>query len=325
MWRFVERWEADASLALRAWDPRAVDTYDAHHRVVSGSDEAMTDAAYANWLADERDSRVSLLVAADNATVAGLNARARGERQAVGAVAPVGVRLADGTAAGVGDRIVTRHNDRTLLVFGGRDFVKNGDLWTVESREPGGALVVRHTGHGGRVRLPAPYVAAHVQLGYATTAHRAQGMTVDTAHLVATAALIRELLYVGMTRGTWRNTAYVVTESTLDPTLDHAPDEPVTAREVLAGVLRRVGAETSATETIRAEQSAEDSTGTVLARAEYASEHEADDPELDRYVEALRERLTRRRASPADGPQALSGHLTGLTPESAEARCRLRR
>ena len=320
VWRFAHRWEADASLALRAGDLGVVDTYDAHHRLVSGSDEAMADAAYANWLADESNGRVSLLVAADNATVAELNARARGERQGVGAVASVGVRLADGTATGVGDRIVTRHNDRSLLVCGGQDFVKNGDLWTVESHEPAGALVVRHTGHGGRVRLPAPYVAAHVQLGYATTAHRAQGMTVDTAHLVATAALTRELLYVGMTRGTHGNAAYVVTESTLDPTLDHAPDKPVTAHEVLVGVLRRVGAETSATETIHAEQLAEDSTGTLLARAEYASEHEADDPELDRYVEALRATLGRRRTSPSDALQRLSGDPVGLAPDVREAR-----
>jgi hypothetical protein len=34
------------------------------------------------------------------------------------------------------------------------------------------------------VTLPAGYVAASVELAYAATAHRAQGRTVDTAHLI---------------------------------------------------------------------------------------------------------------------------------------------
>jgi hypothetical protein len=32
------------------------------------------------------------------------------------------------------------------------------------------------------VDLPADYVAEHVELAYASSAHRAQGRTVDTAH-----------------------------------------------------------------------------------------------------------------------------------------------
>jgi UvrD-like helicase family protein len=39
------------------------------------------------------------------------------------------------------------------------------------------------------------------RLAYATTAHRAQGSTVDTAHLLVTDQLTRALLYVCMTRG----------------------------------------------------------------------------------------------------------------------------
>lgn len=273
----------------------------------------MTDAAYTGWLADERAGQVSLLVAADNATVAGLNARARGERQTAGHVEAGGVRLHDGTTAGVGDRVVSRRNERTLLTFGGRDFLKNGDLWTVERRH-GGALTVRNTRHHGRVRLPAAYVSSHVELGYATTAHRAQGMTVDSCHLIAADPLARELLYVGMTRGVRANTVYVITEPPLDPGLDRPPAEPVSAREVLARILTRSGAERSATETARTARAEEVSMGTLLARYQYASKlaqtpgHRialgravagpaaaaALDADLDRYLAQLRQQIDAR-------------------------------
>jgi hypothetical protein len=54
--------------------------------------------------------------------------------------------------------------------------VKNGDHWIVVGRFDDGSLAVRRItdSSGGRVlTLPAAYVAAHVELGYATTAHRA--------------------------------------------------------------------------------------------------------------------------------------------------------
>jgi hypothetical protein len=48
---------------------------------------------------------------------------------------------------------------------------------------------------GGRqVVLPADYVRQHVELGYATTAHRAQGRTVDTAHAFVSVTSQREVL-----------------------------------------------------------------------------------------------------------------------------------
>ena len=103
------------------------------------------------------------------------------------------------------------------------------------------------------VVLPPAYVAEHVDLGYAVTAHRAQGITVDTAHVVVTGSTTRENLYVSMTRGRDSNIAYVALDQ---PDDSHAAPNPedVTARTVLFGVLQHTGVELSAHQTIEAEQ-----------------------------------------------------------------------
>ena len=93
-------------------------------------------------------------------------------------------------------------------------------------------------------------------LGYAVTAHRAQGVTTDTAHAVVTATTTRENFYVSMTRGAHSNHAYVaVDREDAEHAVPHPGDNPnVTARSVLYGVLQHIGAELSAHETITAEQ-----------------------------------------------------------------------
>jgi ATP-dependent exoDNAse (exonuclease V) alpha subunit len=65
-------------------------------------------------------------------------------------------------------------------------WVKNGDRWVVEAVADDGAVTDRRETGGGVACLPAAYVSAHIELGYATTAHRAQGRTVDTTHVFVT-------------------------------------------------------------------------------------------------------------------------------------------
>jgi hypothetical protein len=64
-------------------------------------------------------------------------------------------------------------------------------------------------GPAGHVRLPHEYVAEHVQLGYATTSHAAQGRTVDRALLYLDAPTDCRNLYVPLTRGRQSNDVYV--------------------------------------------------------------------------------------------------------------------
>ena len=115
--------------------------------------------------------------------------------------------------------------------------------------------------------LPEDYLESHADLAYAGNVHVAQGRTVDTAHLVVDETAGRESLYVGMSRGRERNTAYVVTEraraADLSPQLRPAPaiKDPGASEDaarpnrfaVLAGVLEREQNEWTATETMRRE------------------------------------------------------------------------
>ena len=101
------------------------------------------------------------------------------------------MRLADGNALSAGDIIVTRHNNRRLAISRS-NWVKNGDRWRVDKSTATAPSSCAHLELGRTVTLPADYVAEHVQLGYATTVHGAQGMTADTAHVVATGEETRQ-------------------------------------------------------------------------------------------------------------------------------------
>ena len=94
----------------------------------------------------------------------------------------------------------------------GRDgvAVKNGTLGTVlEVASAGERLTVRLDGPGGSGRpekgsgrevtfYTRDY--AHIDHGYAATVHKAQGVTVDRAHVLATPHMDRHAAYVGLTR-----------------------------------------------------------------------------------------------------------------------------
>ena len=250
--RFRHEWERTASLALRDGRPTAATPYFDHGRVTDGDRESMVEALYQAWRTDNRAGRTSLMVAADAATVTELNQRARADLMATGQVGDGGVTTTDGTAISTGDLVVTRLNQRDLRTRGG--WVKNGDRWTVGKVHDDGSLTVHRTENAGTsTRLPADYVHEHVELGYATTAHRAQGRTVDTCHAYVSAATVREPLYVMATRGREANRLYVDTSYDPDADTAHEVVEPVPPEEVLRKVLATSGADLSATQTSSAE------------------------------------------------------------------------
>lgn len=254
--RFANVWEKVASLGLRHGRTEVIDTYAEHDRIVGGDTEAMVDAAYAAWRADRVAGRASVLVTDSNESVMALNLRARTDLILDGTVDALReVELRDGARAAAGDSVITRRNDRRLRA--GRGWVRNGDRWTVAEVRDDGSLTVRRAARrwGGSVVLPADYVAEHLDLGYAVTSYRAQGITVDRSHVLVDAAMTRENLYVALTRGKEGNFAYVAVDKPDDAHDGPHPGDNIeaTARSVLFGVLQHVGAELSAHETITAE------------------------------------------------------------------------
>ncbi len=110
------------------------------------------------------------------------------------------------------------------------------------------------------------YAVEHVELGYATTVHRAQGMTVETGHVLVDKTMSREAFYVAMSRGRASNRAYVVTDEAIDVDLHIPPGPPLDPVTVLRGVLAREGSERSATETLAAALESAESLATLVPR-----------------------------------------------------------
>lgn len=252
--------------------------YDQRGRILDGTREQMTDAAYRRWLADHLSGKESLLLVTTNDQAAELARRARDQLAALGLVATEDLaELADGNVAGAGDLIVARQNVRIEAGEPGR-MLANRDVLRIEAWHEGGeeraARVRRVVGRGlagealwsAPFELPGDYIETHAQLAYAGNVHVAEGRTSDTTHLVVDETAWREAFYVGMGRARQRNTAYVITEraraADLSPEPRPAPglEDPGTAGDapprphrlaVLAGVLERQQTARTATETMR--------------------------------------------------------------------------
>jgi hypothetical protein len=130
------------------------------------------------------------MLAVGRKEVAALNEAARAELRRSGLLGP-DVLEADGRGYAVGDRVVCLRNDRRLDVL-------NGTTGTLERRVVAGVII--STTDGFRF-LPATYLeAGHLGHGYALTVHKAQGLTVDRAFVLATESLTKEAGYVALSR-----------------------------------------------------------------------------------------------------------------------------
>lgn len=259
--RFSAVWEGTASKLLRLGRTSGLTAYIENDRVRSGTADDVLAQAVDAWKHDEStptksgdDTLTSLLIAPTNEVANELNTLAREWRVNQGLVDDTTeVTLAHGVAS-PGDKIVTRQNDRTLKTDHDR-WVKNNDEWEVRAVLDGGAILAASGDE--TVLLPAHYVAEHVQLAYATTAHRSQGRTVDTAHAIVDDSSSRENFYVAMTRGKHGNHAYVITA---DPNEDTEQLSPGVAPRTWEDILERV----------------------VLNRSGDQSAHEIQEDELER-------------------------------------------
>lgn len=128
-----------------------------------------------------------------------------------------------------------------------------------------------HRATGAILDIPAEYVARSVELAYATTVHRAQGSTVDTAHALITTGTGREEFYVAATRAKLGTHLYVAThvdqfdgEDAIDQHQWDARNR--SARAVLESVLTRESSEPAATTAAVRELEREASLSTLVPR-----------------------------------------------------------
>jgi conjugative relaxase-like TrwC/TraI family protein len=211
--RFTHDWEATASLQLRCGDPRALDAYEAHDRIIPGTLAEHLAAIADTWIDHHRNADTVALVASTNDHVDAINRAVQAARIAAGQLDPdTAASIAGGEHVHVGDVVATRRNDRTLITSAGEQ-VLNRETWTVTAVATDGSLTVsRERGHGN-VTLPANYAREHVRLGYAATEHGYQSDTVDHAIALVSSVTTRRGLYVAATRGRDDNLLYVVTGS----------------------------------------------------------------------------------------------------------------
>lgn len=269
--RFRDDAEAAATLALREGRDEAIGFYIDHDRVHVSADMTAADLAYTAWLRDTDAGVDTVMLAPTHETVAELNQRARAEfltrrggwsaRDRKNGLHRERV-LADGLTVGVGDTVITKKNNRRMRLSP-TDYVRNGYRYTVTAVHTSGDLTLRHIRSGQTVTVPDWYVGEQVIMGYASTVHGAQGLTVGshtrpgTTHAIGGAELQRELAYVALTRGTDANHLYFSTaESDPHRVIYDAALHPPTAVDVVRGILGREGARPSVTTQRRHEAAA---------------------------------------------------------------------
>ena len=177
----------------------------AGHVITSETGKARDTALIASWREVSREKQTStLILASSNTHVQALNEAARAawkdEGLLKGKEHGLCVKLRDGTQEErqfqAGDRLVCTKNDRELSV-------RNGQFGTVES------ITDRGQKHGPLVKVSMDDgrdiafnidLYPHIEHGYASTVHKAQGSTLDKVFVAHSPGMGRESAYVAMSR-----------------------------------------------------------------------------------------------------------------------------
>jgi hypothetical protein len=191
-----EDWQRDATRALATGRTgEAIHAYDGKGMVHAADTREQARGELVDGWDRQRQAepgKSRIILTHTNAEVRELNEEARGRLRATGDLGDDVTFSADrGTRAFArGDRLMFLRNERSLGV-------KNGTLGTIEQVSAEGMKV--RLDSGARVAFDAKDYAA-VDHGYAATFHKAQGVTVDHAHVLATPGMDRHSAYVGMSR-----------------------------------------------------------------------------------------------------------------------------
>jgi conjugative relaxase-like TrwC/TraI family protein len=256
-----QAWEREALDLIRSGlVEEAVAAYQAHDRVVCAeSKPAATLALLQDWWiafqeVDHDPAQEVIVLAARRAEVDRLNSACQELLAARGRLGGERLQVEDRQLA-VGDRVVCGHN--AIAELG----VANGSRGTITALDPQArTLTLRLDGAGGRtVTLPRSYLDGRgrgernrrVDLAYATTGHRAQGLTRGRALVRLTGSEDVNWLYVQLSRARQDTRLYAVVgpEPHGAGELDLPDREQPDGYLQLAQALARAGGQTLAIDT----------------------------------------------------------------------------
>ena len=256
-----QAWEREALELVRSGlVEEAVAAYQAHDRVVAAdSKPAATLALLQDWWtawqqAEHDPAQEVVVLAARRAEVDRLNTACQELLAARGRLGAERLQVEDRQLA-VGDRVVCGHN--AIGELG----VANGSRGTITALDPQArTLTIRLDGNDGRkVTLPRSYLDGRgrgernrrVDLAYATTGHRAQGLTRGRALVRLTGTEDVNWLYVQLSRARQDTRLYAVVgpEPQGGGELDLPDREQPDGYLQLAQALSRAGGQTLAIDT----------------------------------------------------------------------------
>jgi conjugative relaxase-like TrwC/TraI family protein len=259
--RQQQAWEREALDLIRSGlVEEAVAAYQAHDRVVAAdSKPAATLALLQDWWtawqqADHDPADEVIVLAARRTEVDRLNSACQELLAARGCLGSERLQVEDRQLA-VGDRVVCGHN--AIAELG----VANGSRGTITALDPHArTLTLRLDGPDGReVTLPRSYLDGRgrgernrrVDLAYATTGHRAQGLTRGRALVRLTGGEDVNWLYVQLSRARQDTRLYAVVGPEPQGTgeLDLPDREQPDGYLQLAQALSRAGGQTLAIDT----------------------------------------------------------------------------
>jgi Ti-type conjugative transfer relaxase TraA len=189
-------WQRDATRHLATErTAEALQAYADHDMVhIADTREGARAELVKRWERARRafSDQSQIILTHTNDEVRGLNERARGKLREAGALGEdVTINAERGSRQfATGDRIMFLRNDRGLGV-------KNGSLGEIERVSPQQIAVKLDDGRSIGFDTKS---YAHIDHGYAATVHKAQGVTVDRVHVLATPGLDRHASYVALSR-----------------------------------------------------------------------------------------------------------------------------
>ena len=237
-------WDRQALDALRSGEvERWARAYRDHGKITVGHSAQATRAALVNdWARADGDR---LMIAARRDDVADLNQRARQLLQDQGRLGPDELTVA-GRGFTTGDRVVGARNDRLAGLL-------NGQRATITATHPDQRTIDLRLDNGTTRTVGPDYLqAGYLDHGYAITAHRAQGATVDRTFVLGGEELYREWGYTALSRHKHEARFYVTGSDLHADREQPSPHDPLVAG--LTRLLQRSQAKELALESLPLDQ-----------------------------------------------------------------------